>query len=94
MAKYAPGLDPNNGLYLYGMAKADTFVQTLYRAGKNPTRASLTRAAVSLSWKCPWLIPGTTLKSSAASPFPISVVRLTRYNNGSFTEFGPLIKTR
>jgi len=94
MAKYAPGLDPNNTLYLYGMAKADTFVQTLYRAGKNPTRATVMRAAVNLSWKCPWLIPGGTLKSTAASPFPISVVRLTRYNNGSFTEFGPLIKTR
>jgi len=41
MAKYAPSLDPKNGLYFYGMAKAYTFVQALYRAGKNPTRQSL-----------------------------------------------------
>jgi branched-chain amino acid transport system substrate-binding protein len=94
MAKYAPGLDPNNGLYFYGMAKAHTFVQALYRAGKNPTRQSLMNAAVNLKLKSPWLIPGSTIATSAASPFPISTVRLTRYTNGAFSEFGPLIKTR
>jgi branched-chain amino acid transport system substrate-binding protein len=94
MAKYAPGLDPNNGLYFYGMAKADTFVQTLFRAGKNPTRQSVMNAAVNLQWKSPWVIPGSTIASSAKSPFPISTVRLTRYENGAFTEFGSLIKTR
>jgi branched-chain amino acid transport system substrate-binding protein len=94
MAKYAPGLDPNNGLYFYGMAKADTFVQTLYRAGRNPTRESVRRAAENLKYKSPWLLPGTSILSTAKSPFPISTVRLTRYNNGAFTEFGALIKTR
>ena len=94
MAKYAPGLDPNNGLYFYGMAKADTFVQTLYRAGRNPTRQSLMNAAVNLKMKSPWLIPGSEISTSPASPFPISIVRLTRYENGAFTEFGALIKTR
>src|SRR5207244_11191098 len=29
MAKYAPSADPKNGNYLYGMAKAYTFVQAL-----------------------------------------------------------------
>jgi branched-chain amino acid transport system substrate-binding protein len=94
LAKYGPGLDPNNGFYFYGMAKAWTFVQTLYRAGKNPTRPSLMNAAVNLKVASPWLIPGGKYVTTAASPFPISTVRLTRYNNGSFTEFGPLIKTR
>jgi branched-chain amino acid transport system substrate-binding protein len=94
MAKYAPGLDPNNGLYFYGMAKAHTFVQALYRAGKNPTRQSLMNAAVNLKLKSPWLIPGSEINTSPASPFPISIVRLTRYTNGAFAEFGPLIKTR
>jgi branched-chain amino acid transport system substrate-binding protein len=94
MAKYAPGLDPNNTLYFYGMAKADTFVQALYRAGRNPTRQSLMNAAVNLKFKSPWLIPGSEIATSAKSPFPISIVRLTRYENGAFTEFGALIKTR
>jgi hypothetical protein len=52
------------------------------------------RAAVNLKLKSPWLIPGSEISTSAASPFPISIVRLTRYNNGAFTEFGALIKTR
>jgi branched-chain amino acid transport system substrate-binding protein len=94
MAKYAPGLDANNGLYFYGMAKAHTFVQALYRAGRNPTRQSLMNASVNIKLKSPWLIPGSEISSSARSPFPISIVRLTRYSNGSFSEFGPLIKTR
>jgi branched-chain amino acid transport system substrate-binding protein len=94
MAKYAPGLNVNDGLYFYGMAKADTFVQTLYRAGRNPSRQALMNAAVNLKWKSPWLIPGMTVGSSRNSPFPISAVKLTRYNNGAFTEFGSIIKTR
>ncbi|MGH3103235.1 MAG: ABC transporter substrate-binding protein [Gaiellaceae bacterium] len=94
MAKFAPGRNANDGLYFYGMAKADTFVQTLYRAGKNPTRESVRSAAVNLKFKSPWLIPGSTISSSSASPFPISIVRLIRYSNNAFVEFGPLIKTR
>ncbi len=48
MAKYAPSFpEPRDDtLFFYGMAKADTFVQALYRAGKNPTRQSLMNAAV------------------------------------------------
>ena len=30
---------PNDPQVLYGVAKAETFVQVLYKAGKNPTRA-------------------------------------------------------
>jgi branched-chain amino acid transport system substrate-binding protein len=94
MARYAPGLNVNDGLYFYGMAKADTFVQTLYRAGRNPTRQSLMNAAVNLKYRSPWLIPGMTISSSRRSPFPISAVKLTRFNNGAFTEFGSIIRTR
>jgi branched-chain amino acid transport system substrate-binding protein len=94
MAKYAPGLNANDTLYFYGMAKAHTFVQALYRAGKNPTRQSLMNAARNLKLKSTWLIPGSEIRTTPASAFPISIVRLTRYNNGSFTEFGPLINTR
>ena len=99
MAKYAPGQPENDGLFYYGMAKADTFVQALYRAGRNPTRASLMRAAVNLRLNSPWLIrqnartPGR-LTSSTRSAFPVRHQRLARYQNGSFVEFGPLVKTR
>jgi hypothetical protein len=32
--------------------------------------------------------------TSPGSAFPIRQQRLTRYNDGSFSEFGPLVKTR
>ena len=95
LARYGgSGLNPNNALYLYGMAKAETFVQTLYRAGKNPTRESLRRAAENIKMKTPWLIKGIAIASSKRSPFPISNVKLARWNGTYFQEFGSLIKTR
>ena len=94
MAKYAPGQNAEDQLFFYGMAKADTFVQALYRAGRNPSRASLMNAARNLKMRSAWLLPGARIQTSRASAFPIRHQRLTRYNNGSFTEFGSLVKTR
>jgi branched-chain amino acid transport system substrate-binding protein len=94
MAKYAPGANVNNALHFYGMAKADHFVQVLYRAGRNPTRASLMNAARNLKMKSPWLLPGTQVHTRPAAAFPISTVKLQRWNGSNFVEFGPLIKTR
>jgi branched-chain amino acid transport system substrate-binding protein len=96
MAKYAPSFPRprDDTLFFYGMAKADTFVQALYRAGRNPTRRSLMNAAVNLKWKSPWVLPGTQITTSPASAFPIRYQRLTRYTGGSFREFGNIVKTR
>ncbi len=97
MDKYAPSF-PNprdDGLFLYGMAKADTFVQALYRAGKNPTRQSLMNAVSHLTInKDPWLLPGAKLVTTPKSAFPIRYQTLSRYTNGHFTEFGNLVRTR
>ena len=79
----------------HGMAKADTFVQALYRAGKNPTRQSLMNAVIHLTIKNdPWLLKGSTLRTSPNSAFPIRYQKLRRFNNGHFTEFGNLVLTR
>lgn len=94
MAKYAPSANANNGLYYYGMAKAADFVQALYRAGKSPTRAGLMRAVENLKYKSPWLIPGAVVNTTPGNAFPLKYQRLTRFNNGSFAEFGPLQKIR
>ena len=45
MAKYNPKANANDGLNLYGVAKAWTTVQVLQNAGKNLTRAGLMKAA-------------------------------------------------
>ncbi len=97
MDKYAPSFPQprDDSLFLYGMAKADTFVQALYRAGKNPTRQSLMKAALNLKIKKdPWLLKGAQLVTRPNSAFPIRYQKLAKYDNGHFTEFGNLVKTR
>jgi branched-chain amino acid transport system substrate-binding protein len=94
MAKYAPSADPNNGLYFYGMAKAWDIVKVIQTAGKTPTRASVLRVARHMNWTNPFTIPGVKVTTTPSDPFPISQVKLIRFNNGVWTEFGSLINGR
>ncbi len=94
IAKYAPTANANDALVYYGVSKAYDAVQLLYAAGKNPTRASLLAAAQKMSWTNPFSLPGVTVKTSANDRFPISQVKLQRYNNGLWNTFGPLINGR
>jgi branched-chain amino acid transport system substrate-binding protein len=95
LGRYGPsGADPKNSFYFYGFAKARDLVKLLYNAGKNPTRASLRAATLRMNWTNPYLIKGIKVKTSKSDHFPISQIKLTRYTNGTFNEFGPLIKGR
>jgi hypothetical protein len=54
----------------------------LRRAGADPTRASLLRAARTLNTTAnPFLLPGTRLRTSATDAFPLDTVYLYRYDN-------------
>jgi branched-chain amino acid transport system substrate-binding protein len=88
------GANPNNTFYLYGMAKASDVVRLLYLAGRNPTRESLMRATQRMNWTNPFLLRGIRVKTSATDRFPISQIRLIRYQAGSWTEFGSLFQGR
>jgi branched-chain amino acid transport system substrate-binding protein len=94
MHKYAPGIDARNGFYYYGFAKAYDVVRLLYLAGKNPTRQSLINATKHMNWANPYAIKGVRDKTSATDRFPLSTVKLVRYQDGSWTEFGSLIQGR
>ena len=96
MAKYAPaGAKTTDGLYLYGMAKAYTFVQALKAAGPNPTRASLLKAVYSMNDRTnPFLLPGVVTKTGPGDFFPISQQKLQRFTNGTWQPVGPLVDTR
>jgi branched-chain amino acid transport system substrate-binding protein len=94
MAKYNPRGRVTDGLNFYGFAKADTFVRAMYKAGKNPTRAGLMRALLSLNETSPFLLQGSKLKTSATDHFIISHQRLIRYNNGAWAQAGPLTDGR
>jgi branched-chain amino acid transport system substrate-binding protein len=95
MGKYYPQGKVTDGLYLYGVAKAYTMVQTLYAAGKNPTRQSLMNAARKLNFKSnPFALPGVVTKTGGNDQFPISQLQLIRFNNGGWSPFGKLINGR
>jgi branched-chain amino acid transport system substrate-binding protein len=96
MAKYAPAnARVTDGLYIYGMAKAYTFVQALKAAGPNPTRASLMHAVLNMNDKSnPFLLPGVVTKTGPNDYFPISAEKLEKFNNGLWQPFGPLVDPR
>jgi branched-chain amino acid transport system substrate-binding protein len=94
MAKWAPSADPNNGLFLYGFAKAYDVVKLLAATGTNPTRAKLVYAARHMNWTNPLAIPGIKTKTSPTDPFPISSVKLIQFKDGLWTEISGLINGR
>jgi branched-chain amino acid transport system substrate-binding protein len=95
LARYGPdGADPNNTFFYYGFAKAYDTVKLMQLAGKNPTRASLMRATQRMNWVNPYAIKGVKVKTGKADRFPLSQIKLIRFGNGTWTEFGALIKGR
>jgi branched-chain amino acid transport system substrate-binding protein len=94
MAKYNPKADPTDQLNLYGFAKAETFVQAMYAAGKNPTRASLMNALTHMNSKNKFALPGVLQKTSPKDHFILSQMRLQRFSNGVWSNVGPLVDGR
>ena len=94
IAKYAPNANANDGLVYYGVEKAYDVVQLLYNSGKNPTRASLLAAAKKMNWTNPFTLTGVKVQTTGSDRFPISQVKLIRFNNGIWNEFGSLINGR
>jgi branched-chain amino acid transport system substrate-binding protein len=94
LSRFGGGADPNNTFNYYGVAKGYDVVRLLYLAGKNPTRASLIRATQHMNWVNPFALKGVKIKTSKVDRFPISQIKLIRYGNGRWNEFGSLIKGR
>ena len=84
MAKYRPGARATDALNYYGVSVAHAFVQLMYKAGKNPTRASLMRAYRNWNEANPFLLPGNRQKTSGADQQPVGCERIIKYTNGTF----------
>jgi branched-chain amino acid transport system substrate-binding protein len=84
MAKYRPGASVTDGLNYYGVAAAEAFVQLLYSAGKNPTRASLMKAFRSWNQPNQFLLPGNRQKTGGSDQLPIQCERIIKFTNGTF----------
>jgi branched-chain amino acid transport system substrate-binding protein len=100
MAKFDPKGNANDGLNLYGVAKAWTTVKVLLAAGKNPTRASLMKAARNMAFTSklktanPFALPGVDIHTKGGYQYPISQVTLVQYSNNVFQPLGKLINGR
>jgi branched-chain amino acid transport system substrate-binding protein len=100
MAKFAPKSNANDGLNLYGVAKAWTTVQVLQAAGKNLTRAGLMKAARNMNYSTatkkanPFALPGVKVFTKGGYQYPIAQVNLVQYQNNVFQPVGKLINGR
>jgi len=94
LSTYGPsGADPNNTYYYYGMAKGYDIAKVLMGM-KTLTRPALMRAVLHMNWTNPWAIKGVRIKTSPSDHFPISQIKLVRFTDGHYREFGSLIKGR
>ena len=96
IAKYGGGVNPNDYQVMYGVAKAETLVQALYKAGKNLTRDGLMNAVLSMNTPNQFLLPGIAQKTSKTDHFVISQMQLQRFNGSTklWVPFGKLIEGR
>jgi branched-chain amino acid transport system substrate-binding protein len=100
MAKFAPKSNANDGLNLYGVAKAWTTVQVLRAAGKKLTRDSLKKAMRNMNFTAkaktanPFALPGVDIITRGGDQYPISQVNLVQYSNNVFQPLGKLINGR
>lgn len=95
MARYLPRARPSDVYHYAGMAFAHTMVDALRRAGKNPTRQSLLRAARSVNeTDNPFVLPGIAIRTTPTNHFPITKAQLYRYRNGRWQPFSGLLGAR
>jgi branched-chain amino acid transport system substrate-binding protein len=95
LKRYSPGNDPKAVANIYGMASAYALVDCLKRAGPNPTRQSLMKAATSLNeTNNPFMLPGITLRTSPTDRFAIEQVQMYRYAKGVWEVFGPIVSAK
>ena len=93
LKKYGNGANPDVVANFYGMAVAFTMVDALKHAGKNPTRASLLKAATHLNEKNnPFMRLGIAVQTS--DYYPIDHVQLQRYKKDHWVPVGKLVPAR
>jgi branched-chain amino acid transport system substrate-binding protein len=98
LRKYGNGInarDLKDGYFTAGMATAYTMVNTLKKAGRNPTRQGLMNAATHLTERGnPFVLPGIVIRTTPKSRYPITQVRLQRWSNNAWHTFGKLVSAK
>jgi branched-chain amino acid transport system substrate-binding protein len=94
LARFLPGAKADDVFNYYGMAVAYTMVDTLKKAGRDPTRASVLRAATHLDETNPFLLPGVRIRTSPNDYYPMDKVKLARYEGTHWQFFGKLVSAQ
>jgi hypothetical protein len=95
MKRFDPSGKPTDVYNWYGMTVAWTMVDTLRRAGRDLTRASLLAAAQSVDTRAnPFLLPGIRLHTSRSDYRPLEQAYLYRYDNKQWVKASGLLLAR
>jgi branched-chain amino acid transport system substrate-binding protein len=95
LRRYVPGAKVKEVAHLYGMAVAYTMVDSLRRAGAQPTRASLLRAATHLNERAnPFFVKGVAVRTGPNDYYPVERSRMLRFHAGRWRQFGGLVSVR
>jgi branched-chain amino acid transport system substrate-binding protein len=95
LKKHAPSAKPTDVYNWYGMTVAWTMVETLKKAGRNLSRASLLKAARSLdTTRNPFLLPGIRVKTGPRDSYPLETLYLYRYDNAQWVRASGLLPAR
>jgi branched-chain amino acid transport system substrate-binding protein len=94
LKRFLPSAKPDDVFNYYGMAVAYTMVDTLRKAGRNPTRESVLRAATHLDETNPFLLPGVRIRTTPSDYYPMDKVKLARYHGTHWQFFGNLVSAQ
>ena len=94
MKRFLPSAPADDVFNYYGVAVAYTMVDTLKRAGRNLTRASVLRAATHLNETNPFLLPGVRIRTTPNDYYPMDTVKLARYHGTHWGFFGKFVSAR
>jgi branched-chain amino acid transport system substrate-binding protein len=93
MRRYLPTEDPSAVAHIYGMMAAYSMTAALKAAGRQPTRASLLRAAENLDVANPFLLPGLRVRTTPKNSFPLQKTYLVRFQHGYWNVLGKPLST-
>ena len=94
LKRFLPNAKADDVFNYYGMTVAYTMVDTLQKAGRNPTRERVLRAATHLNEANPFLLPGVRIQTSPTDYLPLDKVKLARYRGTHWRFFGKLVTAR
>ena len=94
LKRFLPSAKADDVFNYYGMAVAYTMADTLKKAGRSPTRASVLRAATHLNEVNPFLLPGLRIQTSPNDYYPMDRVKLARYRGAHWQFFGNLVSAQ